>query len=86
MDTADTDGTFDSGDLDVTLISPGSSPGVSNDVEILGSIVTISDSGNGVIELGSAGSGVDNTGGVTLEDASSGTNGNGSWSASDGSL
>ena len=86
MDSADSDGTFNSSDLDVTFISPVGSPGVSNDVEILGTVITVSDGGDGVIELGSAGGGVDNTGGVTLEDTGSGADGDGGWSTSDGSL
>jgi len=86
LDTTDTDGTFNSGDLDVTFVSPVGSPGVSDDVEVLSSIVTISDSGDGVIELGSASSRVDDSRSVTLEDTSCSTNCDGSWSTSNGSL
>ena len=86
LDTADTGGTFNGGDHDVTLISPVWSPGVSDDVVRLSVLVSISDSGDGVIELGSAGGGVNNTGGVTLEDTGSGADGDGGWSTSDGSL
>ena len=86
LDTANTDGTFNSSDLNVTLISPVGSPGVSDDVEILGSIITVSDGGDGVIELGSAGSRVDDSGSVTLEDTSGGADGDGGWSTSNSSL
>jgi len=86
LDTADTDGTFDSSDLNVTFISPVGSPGVSDNVEILGSVITVSDSGDSVIELGSAGSRVDDSGSVTLEDTGSSADGDGGWSTSNSSL
>jgi hypothetical protein len=47
---------------------------------------SITNSGDGVIEGGSASSGVHNTGGVLLEDSSVGLNGDGDWSLVDGSL
>jgi len=80
LDTADTGGSFNGGDLDVTLISPVWSPGVSDDVVVLSVFVSISDSGDGVIEVGSAGGGVKNTTGVTLESHLVGFNGNRDWS------
>jgi len=86
LDTADTDGSFNSSDVDVTFISPVGSPGVSNDVVILGTVITVSDGGDGVIELGSAGSRVNNTGSVTLEDTGSGADGDGGWSTSNSCL
>lgn len=85
MDTADTSGSFNGGDHDVTLISPSWSPGVSDDVVLLSILNTISDGGDGVIEVGSASGGVENTTGVTLEGHSVGLDGNGNWSLSDGS-
>jgi len=85
LDTADTGGSFNSGDHDVTLISPSWSPGVSDDVVLLSILNTISDGGDGVIEVGSASGGVENTTGVTLESHLVGLNGNGNWSLSDSS-
>merc|ERR1712070_833685 len=85
LDTADTGGSFNSGDHDVTLISPSWSPGVSDDVVLLSILNTISDGGDGVIEVGSASGGVENTTSVTLEGHSVGLDGNGNWSLSDGS-
>jgi len=83
LDTADTGGSFNGGDHDVTLISPVWSPGVSDDVVRLSVLVSISDSGDGVIELGSASGGVENTTGVTLESHLVGFDGNRDWSLSD---
>lgn len=85
MDTADT-GTFDGGDLDVSIKSPGSTPGVSDNVVVLSSLGSVTNSGDGVIEGGTASGGVEDTGGVSLEDGSIGLNGDGGWSLSDGSL
>jgi len=47
---------------------------------------TVSDGGNGVIELGSALLGVENTTGVHLEDGLVGLDGDGGWGLGDGSL
>jgi len=85
LDTADTGGSFNGGDHDVTLISPSWSPGVSDDVVLLSILNTISDGGDGVIEVGSASGGVENTTGVTLESHSVGLNGHGNWSLSNSS-
>ena len=85
MDTADTGGSFNGGDHDVTLISPVWSPGVSDDVVRLSVLVSISDSGDGVIELGSASGGVQDTTGVTLESHLVGFDGDGDWSLGDSS-
>jgi len=85
LDSADTGGTFNGGDHDVTLISPVWSPGVSDDVVRLSVLVSISDSGDGVIELGSASGGVENTTGVTLESHLVGFDGNRDWSLGDSS-
>ena len=85
MDTADTLAS-DGSDLDVSLVSPRGTPGVSDDVVLLSRLGSVSDGGDGVIELGSAGGGVHDTGGVHLEDGSVGLNGNGSWSLGNGGL
>jgi len=85
LDTADTGGSFNGGDHDVTLISPSWSPGVSDDVVVLSVFVSISDSGDGVIEIGSASGGVQDTTSVTLESHLVGLNGNGNWSLGDSS-
>ena len=85
LDTADTD-TWDGSDLDVSLVSPRGTPGVSDDVVVLGSIVSVSDGGDGVVELGSASGGVEDSTGVHLEDRSVGLNGDGGWSLGNGSL
>jgi len=85
LDTADTGGSFDGGDHDVASISPVWSPGVSDDVVVLSVLVSISDSGDGVIEVGSASGGVENTTGVTLEGRSVGFDGNRDWSSGNSS-
>ena len=80
MDTADTFSSFNGGDHDVTLVSPASTPGVSDDVVVYSIFVSISDGGDGVIEVGSTGSGVKDTSGVTLEGRCVSFNGDGDWS------
>ena len=85
LDTADTD-TVDGSDLDVSLISPRSTPGVSDEVVLLSVLGSVSDSGDGVIEGGSAGGGVEDTTVVELEDGSVSLNGDGGWSLGNGSL
>ena len=85
LDSADTGGTFNGGDHDVTLISPVWSPGVSDDVVRLSVSLSITDSGDGVIEGGSASGGVHNTTGVSLENFSVSFDGNGNWSLSNSS-
>ena len=85
LDTADTN-TWDGSDLDVSFVSPRGTPGVSDDVVVLGSIVSVSNGGDGVIELSSASGGVEDSTGVHLEDRSVGLNGNGGWSLGNGSL
>ena len=47
---------------------------------------SVSNSGDGVIEVGSAGGGVQNTTSVSLEDEGIGLNGDSDWGKSDGSL
>ena len=85
MDTADTL-SIDGGDLDVSLVSPGSTPGVSDEVVVLARLGSISDSGDGVIEVGSAGSGVEDTTGISLEDKLVGLDGHGDWGEGNGGL
>ena len=85
MDTADTLSS-DGSDLDVSLVSPGSSPGVSNEVVLLAVLGSVTNSGDGVVELGSAEAGVQNTGLVLLEDGSVGLNGDGNWLLGNGGL
>jgi len=63
LDTADTS-SVNGGDLDVSIKSPRGTPGVSDDVVVLSVFGSVSDGGNGVIELGSASGGVHNTAGV----------------------
>ena len=85
LDTADTN-SVNGGNLDVSLVSPGGTPRVSDDVVVLGSIVSVSDGGDGVIKLGSARLGVEDSGLVELEDGSVGLDGDGNWLSSDGGL
>lgn len=67
MDTADTS-SLNGGNLDVTLVTPDSAPGVTDDVVVLAIFATVANGGNSVIELGSALLGVEDTTGVGLED------------------
>jgi len=87
LDTADTSSepSILSGDVDVTTFTPSWSPGVSDDVVRLSIFNSITDSGDGVIEGGSAGGGVQNTTGVTLESLGVSFDGNGNWSLSNSS-
>ena len=85
LDTADT-GTFDGGDLDVSSISPGGTPGVSDEVVVLARLGSVSDSGDGVIEVGSAGSGVEDTTGISLENELVGLDGHGNNGKVNGGL
>jgi hypothetical protein len=85
LDTADTE-SFDSGDLDVSFLSPNGSPGVSNEVVLLARLNSVTNGGDGVVEGGSASLGVQDTGFVLLEDGSVGLNGNGDWSLGNGGL
>jgi len=82
LDTADTfsEPSILSGDVNVTTFSPSWSPGVSDDVVGLSVFSSESDSSDGVIELGSASGGVQDTTGVTLEGLGVGFNSNGNWS------
>ena len=70
---------LDGSDLDVSLVSPGGSPGVSNDVVLLSVLSSISNSGDSVVKAGSAGLGVQDTGGVVLEHSLVSLDGDGNW-------
>jgi len=85
LDTADT-GSWDGSDLDVSLVSPRSGPGVSNDVVVLSTLGSVSNGSDGVVELGSALSRVEDTTRVHLEDGFVSLNGDGSWLLGDGGL
>jgi hypothetical protein len=85
LDTADTLA-LDGSDLDVSSISPGGGPGVSNDVVLLSSLGSVSDGSDGVVEAGSASSGVKDTTGVELEDRLVSLNCDGNDLLVDGSL
>ena len=87
LDTADTLA-VNGGDLDVTLITPGGAPRVPDDVVVLagGSVSAVADSGDGVVEVGTAGGGVHDAGLVHLEDELVGLNGDGSGGGGNGSL
>jgi len=82
LDSADTDGSFNGSDVNVTSISPSGGPGVSDDVIALSILDSESDSGDGVIEAGSTLGGVHDTTGVTLEGSGFGINSHGDWSFS----
>jgi len=59
--------TFYGSELDVTLISPASTPGVSDDPVVDTVLGTPTDSGDGVVDLGTAGSTSEDTASVELE-------------------
>jgi len=54
LDTADTGTISVSGESDVARLSPGGSPGVLDNVEILTVLGTVADSEDSVVESGSA--------------------------------
>jgi hypothetical protein len=85
LDTADTF-TGNGGNLDVSLKSPRSSPGVSNEVVVLARLGSVTNGGDGVVEVGSAELGVQDSGFVGLEHGSVGLNGDGNWSLGNGGL
>ena len=85
LDSADT-WSFDGSDFDVSLLSPSSTPGVSDDVVVLSGFGSVSDGGNGMVELGSASGGVEDSTGVSLEGRSVSLNGDGDDSLSNGGL
>jgi len=85
LDTADTF-TLDGGDLDVTLVTPGSTPGVSDNIVVFSTLSSISNGGDGVVKGGSAGGRVKDTAVVHLEDRFVGLNGDGYDLLIEGSL
>ena len=72
------------GDTDVTLISPAGRPGVSDNEVVDSTGGSVTNSGDGVIELGSTSGGVKDTRSISLEDRLVGLNGDGGWSLSNG--
>jgi len=68
LDTADT-GTLNSSDSNVSFLTPGAGPGVSDDVVVSHLIISSpSDSGNRVVKVGTTLLRVDNTSGIVVED------------------
>mmetsp|Transcript_6621 Transcript_6621/g.9000 ORF Transcript_6621/g.9000 Transcript_6621/m.9000 type:complete len:322 (+) Transcript_6621:157-1122(+) len=67
LDTADAV-TFDDSELDVALVTPGGVPGVLDEPVVLAVLGAVADGEDGVIELGAALGGVEDTGLVGLED------------------
>jgi hypothetical protein len=72
------------GHVDVTLFSPGGSPGVSDDSVGDSVFGSETNGGDGVIEARFTSAVVENTTGVTLEIVVGSINGNASWSLFDG--
>lgn len=64
--SADTS-TFLSSELNVTFVTPAGAPGVSDDPVVLAILVTPTDGGDGVVDLGTAGSTSEDTASVQLE-------------------
>jgi len=87
LDTADTLA-FLGSDLDVAVVTPRGTPGVSNDVVVLARlrVGSIANSGDGVVEVSSALSRVHDTTSVHLEDRLVGLDGDGDWLLSNSSL
>ena len=83
LDTADTF-SCNGGDLDVSLISPSGTPRVSDDVEVLASFGSVTDGGDGMIEVVTISTVVEDTSSVTLEVVVGSIDGNASWSLGDG--
>lgn len=73
------------GKSDVSLLSPRSSPGVSDEEVVLTVVSSVSNGGDGVIKVGSAVLGVEDSTRVELE-VSVGFNRDASWLNVDGSL
>jgi len=86
----DTANTFRSlggkGHSDVTSFSPGGSPGVSDDSVGSSVLGSVTNSGDGVIEVVMVSTVVEDTTGVTLEVVVGGVNGDSDWTGSDGSF
>jgi len=83
-DTADTFFTLSfKGHSDVTGLSPGCSPGVSDDSIEDSTFGTVTNSGDGVIEVVSSSTVVEDTSRVTLEVVVGSIDGNTCWSSGD---
>jgi len=85
LDTADTLA-LDGSDLDVTLVTPGSAPGVSDDVVLLTTLSSVANGSDGMVEAGTTFLGVQHTTLVLLEDSLVSLDGNGDNTLVDGSL
>ena len=85
LDAADTL-SLNSSDLDVTLVTPDGVPRVLDEPVVkTGSLIgAVTDDKDAVIKVGAAGSGVEDTAGVGLEDTFVGLDGDGDWLLSDG--
>lgn len=73
LDTTDSF-TFDCGKSDVTGLTPGGRPRVTDDVVVLAILRAVTDSNDGVVSSSSALIGVDDTAGVRVEDGLVGLN------------
>lgn len=85
MDTANSISFFLS-DLDVSLVSPSGSPGVSDQVVWDSVFFSVSNSSDSVVQRGSTGSSSDDTRSVVVEDTLVSFDGDRNWSLSNGSL
>ena len=72
------------GHSDVTRFSPGGSPGVSDDSVVDSVLGSVTNGGDGVIEVRSISTVVEDSTGVTLEVVVGSIDGNASWSSGDG--
>ena len=79
LDTADSETVTGVGNLHVSLLSPGGSPRVSEDVVVLASLGSVSNKGDGVVDVGSALGRVEHSRGVELEDQLVSLNGDRDW-------
>lgn len=86
LDSANTVSISVGGDPHVTIFSPGSSPGVSEDKVVLTSLSTVTDESNSVVKVGSTGGLVEDTALVHLEDEFVGLNSNRDWVLGNSSL
>merc|ERR1712086_74862 len=85
-DTADTFTVSVIGDSDVTFFSPVSGPGVSDDPVVLATFASVTNSGDGVIEVSSTSLVVVDTTTVRLPIGTLGINGDAGWLSLNGSL
>lgn len=84
LDTADTNGSFFNTELDVTVVTPAGSPGVSDEVVFLTIFSSVSNSGDGVAGTGWAGFVVHDTGFITSEVGVSTVDRDRCWSSGNG--